>query len=362
VAKAFQIKRMALSDLKDAPYNPRVISDGALEGLKNSLSRFGLVQPIVWNKRTKRIVGGHQRVKALIEMGETSAQVIVVDLPQKEEKALNITLNNPHVTGDFTDELSGILEDLRAEEFDDINLGDLEDDFDFSYSGRKDLDEVPKEKKQAMTHPGDLWKLGRHKILCGDNKYSPNWINLLGGGKADLCVVDPPFEMKGTYYMENVLSYCKGALVMHSDKNSVALAAAYNREFKYFLVHHYQNNSIKSSHIPITEHSLIGVYGKPKFRSKDAFKTVIKINKSAFDPDLKYQKPIDLLIDLVRHYSRRGNIIFDPFAGTGTTIVACELLSRNCLALEFDPLRVDVAVKRWEKFTGMKGKRIKGNG
>lgn len=106
---------MKLADLAAAPYNPRKISPRAMKGLQTSLKDFGLVQPIVWNEKTKRIVGGHQRVRALQDLGETEAPVVVVSLDLVREKALNVTLNNPKIEGEFTDDLDKILEDLRKQ-------------------------------------------------------------------------------------------------------------------------------------------------------------------------------------------------------------------------------------------------------
>ncbi len=108
--------RMALDDLKPAPYNPRKISATALKGLRASLKRFGLVQPIVFNRRTGHVVGGHQRVLALRESGETQADVLVVDLAEKDERALNVTLNNPKIAGDFTDEIDAMLAELQEQD------------------------------------------------------------------------------------------------------------------------------------------------------------------------------------------------------------------------------------------------------
>lgn len=103
------VKVVPLAELKGAPYNPREISPAALAGLKASIKRFGLVQPIVVNRRTGLIVGGHQRVRAMLDAGEVEALVLEVDLPAGEEKALNLALNSPHISGEWTDALSGLL-------------------------------------------------------------------------------------------------------------------------------------------------------------------------------------------------------------------------------------------------------------
>lgn len=111
--QAWQIKRLPLSKLTPAGYNPRLISDAARKGLTASIERFGLVQPIVYNKRTGNIVGGHQRLDVLLARGDTEADVVVVDLPEEEEKALNLTLNNPAIQGEFTTDVTALLDELQ---------------------------------------------------------------------------------------------------------------------------------------------------------------------------------------------------------------------------------------------------------
>ena len=122
------IKRMKLADLKMAEYNPREMSERAFEGLGNSISKFGLLIPIVWNKTTGNIVGGHQRYKHLTEAGETETDVVIVELDANEEVALNITLNNPNIRGGFSSEVVRLLKLVEAQMgslFNDIRLNDL---------------------------------------------------------------------------------------------------------------------------------------------------------------------------------------------------------------------------------------------
>jgi len=118
-----RIETKKLADLKPADWNPRKISDVALAGLRASIARFGLVEPIVFNERTGHIVGGHQRYKALLDTGEDDTQVVVVDIPETDEKALNVTLNNPAIMGQFTEELQVVLEELKVELPDDLYTG-----------------------------------------------------------------------------------------------------------------------------------------------------------------------------------------------------------------------------------------------
>jgi hypothetical protein len=113
-----RIETRRISTLRNAPYNPRRISDSALRGLQSSVERFGLVQPIIVNERTGYIVGGHQRVKALKATGATDALVVLVDLPDTEERALNLALNSPAISGEFTEGLGALLDEVQAADAD----------------------------------------------------------------------------------------------------------------------------------------------------------------------------------------------------------------------------------------------------
>ncbi len=110
------IETMATKDLKPAPYNPRRISPEAMAGLEASLDRFGVVQPIIYNQRSGYVVGGHQRLKALKKKKITSTQVVVVDLDEIDEKALNVALNSPHISGEFTADLQALLEEIQEKD------------------------------------------------------------------------------------------------------------------------------------------------------------------------------------------------------------------------------------------------------
>jgi len=126
--KDCEVRRMSLTEMNPAEYNPRKISDHAAEGLGKSIDEFGMMVPIVWNERSGNIIGGHQRYDRLREKGETETDVVVVDLDDNEEVALNIALNSKTIRGDFTKEVVGLLELSEAQlgnAFNDIGLLDL---------------------------------------------------------------------------------------------------------------------------------------------------------------------------------------------------------------------------------------------
>lgn len=190
-----EIKTMKVKDLKPAPYNPRTIEKQELEGLKASLKRFGLVEPIVWNKRTGYVVGGHQRLKALQEERITDSLVVVVDLSDDDEQALNITLNNPKAQGRFDEEsVSRMLEELKPKmpEFEALNLQALLDTMK-TKDEKIEEDDVPDPPEDTFSKPGDVWILGEHRLVCGDCTKQETWDRMIAGAKASLVFTDPPY-------------------------------------------------------------------------------------------------------------------------------------------------------------------------
>ena len=140
------IRLMPLSMLKPAAYNPRRITDYAKAGLRNAIEKFGMVQQIVWNERTGNVVGGHQRLDALTAIGEDTAEVVVVDLSEQDEKILNLSLNNPETQGTWDDEkLQEMITKMNADGVDalimeDARLGELLKQF--SATTAEILDEI----------------------------------------------------------------------------------------------------------------------------------------------------------------------------------------------------------------------------
>lgn len=135
--KQWPVKKVKLSEMNPAPYNPRVMNEAERAALRASLERWGLADLITWNKTTGNIVGGHQRYDQLVEDGIASAQVVVVELSEAEEKALNVQLNNPRAQGRFTDSVDVLIAsikkdipdlptELRLEEITVPNIGDVD--------------------------------------------------------------------------------------------------------------------------------------------------------------------------------------------------------------------------------------------
>lgn len=196
-----RIENLAVSALNPAPYNPRRITKEARKGLKASLDRFGLVQPIVVNIREGRnvVVGGHQRL-ALIRESDPGASVpcVLVDLDEADEKALNVALNNLELQGRFNvDRLQGLIDTVRATRADlvrELRLDRLmRDESSRARWGKADEDEIPEEAEQ-VTRRGDLWQLGRHRLAVGDSTHAEVLAQLLAGDpKVNMIWTDPPY-------------------------------------------------------------------------------------------------------------------------------------------------------------------------
>lgn len=198
------IEKKNTADLLPADYNPRKDlkpGDAEYEKLKRSIEQFGYVEPVIWNKTTGRVVGGHQRLKVLMDMGMTEVDCVVVAMDEEKEKALNIALNK--ISGDWDkDKLALLIADLQGADFDVSLTGFEPAEIDALFKdtlkdGVKDDDfDVGAELAQpTMTKPGDVWTLGRHRLICGDSTKAETYDLLMGGTKANLVITDPPYNV-----------------------------------------------------------------------------------------------------------------------------------------------------------------------
>lgn len=197
--KEWPIKTMKMMDLHINPDNPRTISESSMEALRNSIGRFGFVEPIIWNERTGNIVGGHQRYRVLVEQGVEETEVIVLDMPEEEELALNVTLNNDAIQGEFTDNATDLLNQVSnnlGDSFSELRLDDLLTSLeDVEVSSNESEEEEAIENGMAdesmeeaivVAQEGDLWKLGDHKLYCGSATDKKSWDVLFGTKKMAL--------------------------------------------------------------------------------------------------------------------------------------------------------------------------------
>jgi len=189
--------------IKLSPYNPRKDlkpGEPEYEKLKRSLVEFGYVDPIIWNKSTGNIVGGHQRFKIMRDMGMTSIKCVVLELEPDREKALNIALNK--IAGEWNmPALADLMKDLAAQGF-DLTMTGFDADEIRELQGDPQIDEDDFDLEAAIeeiiepeTKHGDVWILGRHRLICGDSTLPGAYKQLMAGQEADLVLTDPPYNV-----------------------------------------------------------------------------------------------------------------------------------------------------------------------
>ena len=225
-----EIQKISVDRLLPAKYNPRKDlkpGDPEFEKLKRSVEEFGYVEPIIWNRRTGVVIGGHQRLKVLMHLGYTEVDCVVLDLNEQKEKALNIALNK--ISGDWDMPLlTALLKDLNESGFDatltGFDVSEMSDLFDDQSEIVED-DPPTAAETPPFTKPGDIWFLGQHRLLCGDATRPEDAAKLMGGAKADLCITDPPYNV--AYEGSNGLTIQNDN--MPEDRFEAFLSAAFQR-------------------------------------------------------------------------------------------------------------------------------------
>jgi hypothetical protein len=392
VVDALTLVRKPIKALKAAPYNPRKIDDAALSGLQASVERFGIVEPVVWNERTGYVVGGHQRLKALKRMGVTETEVVVVDLPEIEERALNVALNNPHISGTFTPDVAAIVEGIAAENAElvealrlDLIVPDVE--VVPPVEGLTDEDAVPDVAADPVTRPGDVWILGRHRVMCGDSTSVDAVEGLLDGENWGVAVIDPPYDKEDLYRDTMPPPQPGKRLIVMWDMKRFAVAPSTAIEFGWEPQYEFIWDCVQSWYTPnrpLARHKACGVFGDdPHFDTDRAIirdgkdrgadrvvhntrgasnyspldgakhiATVEAFANTSLSNEHAHGKPVPW-VEAILAGLGEGNIL-DLFLGSGTTVIAAEKLGRRCFGMEIAPQYCDVIVKRWQDFTGQR--------
>lgn len=380
------IEKMQTARLIPADYNPRKDlkpGDMEYEKLKRSLEEFGYVEPVIWNKTTSHVIGGHQRLKVLLDMGITEVECVVVEMDTEKEKALNIALNK--ISGDWDkDKLALLIADLQGADFDVTLTGfdpvEIDDLFkDSLKDGIKDDDfDVDAElKKPAITKLGDVWTLGRHRLACGDSTKADTFTNLMDGKLANLVVTDPPYNVnyEGTagkikndnmgdeaFYdfllaaftnTEAVMAHDASIYVFHADTEGLNFRKAFSDAgFQLSGCCIWKKPSLVLGRSPYQwqhEPVLFGwkKKGKHNWYADRKQTTIWEFDKPKKNADHPTMKPVALVSYPILNSSLTNCIVLDPFGGSGSTLIACEQSDRICFTIELDEKYCDVIVKRY---------------
>lgn len=389
------IQKIKIESLKPAEYNPRKDlkpEDEEYQKIKKSITEFGYVAPVIVNSNMT-VIGGHQRLKVLKELGYTEVECVVVDLDQKKEKALNIALNK--ISGDWdNDKLEELLAELKQTDidmditgfsFDEVDeilkdiTGSKEDDF--------DLDQALDEIEDPISKRGDVWILGKNRLMCGDSTQKEDVIHLMNSQEADMLLTDPPYNVdyegktadalkiendnmnETEFYnflldsfrnMYESVKYGGSVYVFHADTEGLNFRNAFKScGFKLAQCLVWVKNTFVMGrqdyqwrHEPI-------LYGWKEgaghyFVDDRKQSTVLEFDKPSRNAEHPTMKPVDLLVYLIKNSSKEDNLILDLFGGSGSTLIAAEQTKRKCYTMELDPKYCDVIVKRWETLTGEK--------
>lgn len=385
-----EIKELSLKELKPAAYNPRKKlkkGDKEYEKIKQSLLKFGYVDPIIVNK-DMTVIGGHQRLTVLKDLDYETAKCVIVNLPKEDEKALNIALNK--ITGQWDEALlADLLLDLQESDF-NLDLTGFEppeiDDI-LSNVHDKELSEdefdVEEElKKPTVSRHGDIWQLGKHRVICGDSTKAETYKQLLDDRKANLVVTDPPYNVDveetagkilndnmsdGDFYkfllsmftqVEDHMEDDASIYVFHADTEGLNFRKAF-KDAGFYLSGCciWKKNSLVLGRSPYQwqhEPCLYGwkKKGKHQWFSDRKQTTIWEYDRPKSSKDHPTMKPIQLMAYPIQNSSMRGTIVLDPFLGSGSTLIAADQTGRVCYGIELDEKFVDVIVKRYIEVTG----------
>jgi DNA modification methylase len=434
------IEYVPITSLTPASYNPRKWDTEAKEQLKESLRRFGFVDPLVVNKAVGReniVLGGHMRIESAKELGIEKVPVVFVDIPDEaKERELNLRLNKNQ--GEFDFELLAQFDEsflaevgFNSEELDSIfEVEPVEENFDLEKELRRlEIEEITVKK-------GDLYDLDGSRLKCGDSTIEADMLSLMDGHKADMVMTDPPYILD---YLHGKTKHGEATTGFGAKKNRRYLetdilpdnftelwmgnvAKVQNQNFSIVVYENWKNiriiwgemekywkvRNMLVWHLPNRnqgyagkhkffskydiamvgtseegrevnlepqdelveneyETALFAISGKPHWESYGKNKKYcptdfIEFNagdeKSSGQAIIFGTKPIQILIPYIKVLTRRDDLVLEPFGGSGSSLIASNVIGRRCFLMEKSPVYAEVILNRWEKFSGKKRQKI----
>ena len=437
-----RIEHVSIDLLKPAEYNPRKWDKEAETQLKESIKRYGIVDPLLVNSAKDRkniLIGGHFRLSVMEELGIKTVPVVYINIPDIEkEKELNIRLNKN--TGEFDWDLltkfdESFLADVgfSSEDLDGIfAIEDTPEEFDLTKELQKlNINEITIQK-------GDMYDLNGSRMMCGDSCIESDMLKLMGNERADMCFTDPPYILsylrgktkngkptegfglkKNRKYLEtdvlpddfsdqwmaNVAKIQKpdfSIIIFEHPKNLRTIWNALEKHWRYrntitwhvpnrvqgfsakYKFFNKQDIAIVGSSGDVSlnlepesyellqneyENAIYATSGKPHWEGYEKGKKICPtdfIDHIAADQKSSGQgiifgtKPLELLIPYIKVLTKRGDLIIEPYGGSGSTLIAATKMNRRCFLMEKSPVYAEVIRNRWEKLTGLKAQKIHG--
>ncbi len=389
------IERWPVERLIPYARNPRTHTEEQVAQIAASIAEFGFVNPVLVGADGV-IIAGHARVMAARKLGMIEAPVIVLDhLSEAQRRALVIADNRLAQNAGWDEEMLRVeLEALREDEFNLDLLGFADDEIEAllaepegESAGLTDEDAVPEAQEAAVTVPGDVWLLGDHRLLCGDSTQMEAVEKVLAGGLADMTWTDPPYGVNYGATMKdklrkkhrriandnlgpafepflrdacsNILAVTKGAVYicmssseLHTLHRAFTEAGGHWSTFLIWAKNTFTmgRSDYQRQYEPIlygwkegTDHYWCGA------RDQGDVWFVKKPVKNELHPT---QKPVELIERAIRNSSKSRDTVLDPFAGSGSTLIACEKTHRQARLIELEPKYCDAIIRRFQEFSG----------
>ena len=379
-----QIKLAEISNIKPYENNPRKLSEQAIEKVAMSLKEYGFRQPIVVDKDMV-IVAGHTRFRASKKLGLKQVPISVIDnLSEEQINAYRIADNRTAEESEWDNELLKMeIKELEAKDFKLDLLGFNDEQLNNilfeEKQGLTDEDEVPETPEEPISKLGNIWKLGNHRVMCGNSVDYEDVHKLMNNKIADLVNTDPPY---GVNYQSNMRTKSdKFDVIKNDDKilNITPMIDKFSKGWVFIwttwkVIDKWIDNT-KSFGFPtnmVVWHKGGGGIGDLKKTFLTDYEMALVFNRGAElcgkrigsvwslqkDKAIKYkhptQKPVELSVEAIDKTTNPKSIVMDLFLGSGSSLIACEKMDRICYGMELDPKYCDVIIKRWENFTGQK--------
>lgn len=389
-----EIKDVKITDLKPYEKNPRM-NDNAVPYVANSIKEFGFKVPIIIDKKNV-IVAGHTRYKAAQQLGlETVPCIIADDLTPKQIKAFRLADNKTAEKAEWeteflSDELKELLDvDMGAFGFEDV-LDDLEEELEAQEDDYEmELPEDP------MAKTGQIWQLGKHRLMCGDSTKKTDVLQLVGGCKMDILITDPPYNVsyegktKDNLKIQNdnlnskdfrtflrdafknaddVMREGAAFYIWYASSEAINFESACNDagwKIRQKLI--WEKNTFVLGRQDYQWNHEPCLYGwkdgaAHTWMSDRKQTTILKFNRPIRNDIHPTMKPIPLFDYQIKNSTRSGDKVLDLFGGSGTTIMACEQNGRTAYVMEYDPKYADAIIDRWQTYTGEKAVLLESEG
>jgi DNA modification methylase len=386
---ADKVERRSITSLRPYAANARTHSAEQIEQLANSIREWGWTMPVLVDEN-ETLIAGHARIEAAALLGIGEVPVMVARGWSRDQVRAYVIADNKLAmnAGWSTDLLIQEVGELQASAFDVSRLGFSEAELaalmDRGTDGRTDPDDVPEPPVEPLTRRGDLWQLGRHRLMCGDATRAPDVALCLAGARPHLMVTDPPYgvEYDATWRGKALRDGAKRAVgVVRNDATddwraawaffpgdvayvwasgrrlpeSITSLEAVGFERRCLIVWAKSSLVLGRGHYHSQEEECwyaVRRGGESHWQGDRSQTTLWQIGHRVSETGHSTQKPVECMKRPMVNNSVPGEMVYDPFVGSGTSVIAAEMTGRVCYAMEINPEHCDCTVLRWQNFTG----------